>query len=168
MNKIKEKKGFISIVSIILGSSLFISFMWLTMDLTYYIQQNRSTKNILDNASASAVTRVNESTLGSGNIKFIESEVKEMAMAILKGDLFLDDNNNPLPQSPLRNAPEIEILAIDNVDRVNGTNVSVAGVKTINVKNPTVIVYAKLPIKGLFIKDVGATFTHISASQVSY
>ena len=168
MNKIKNKDGFISVVAIILGATLFISFLWLTLDLSYYVQQNRSTKNILDNASSSAVTRVDESTLGSGDIKFLRNEVEEMAMSIIRNDLFLDENNNPLPQSPLREKPEIQVLVVDNVDREYGTRVDVAGVKNMRVKNPSVIIYAKLPIKGLFLQGIGPTFQHISASQVSY
>lgn len=168
MNKIKNKDGFVSIVAIILGATFLITFLWLTLDLSYFVQQNRSTKNILDNASASAVTRVDESTLGSGDIKFLKNEVEEMAMSIIRNDLFLDENNNPLPQSPLREKPEIQVLVVDNVNKEFGTKVDVAGVKNIKVKNPSVIIYAKLPIRGLFLRDLGPTYQHISASQVSY
>lgn len=168
MKKLKQKDGFMSVVGVVLGSTLFITFMWLMLDLTHYAQQNRSTKNVLDNATASAVTRIDETSLGSGNIKFLKSEAREIAMNIIRGDLFLDENNNPLPQSPLKEAPEIQIFVIDNVDRVNGTLVDVAGVKTMRIKNPSVIIYGKLPTKGIFLRNKGPVFQHISASQVSY
>ena len=172
MNKLKsnlkKKDGFMSVVSIIFGASLLLTFMWLMVDLTYYAQQNRSTKNILDNASASAVTRVNELTLGSGNIQFNKKEAEKVAMDIIKGDLFLDDNYNPLPQSPLKEAPTVNVYVVDNITEPGGRVIDVSGIKNIRVKNPSVIIYAKLPLKGIFFKNLGPTFQHVSASQVSY
>lgn len=176
MDKIKKifnkKEGFISIVGIIMGASLFISIMWVMMDLAYYAQQNRSTKNILDNASASAVTMIDETTLGTGNIKFLRTEAKNVAMTIIRNDLFLDNNNIPLENSPLREAPFIEVYVIDdNIDKKNGTPVQIGrgnSVKTLNVKNPSIIIYAELPVKGIFLRNKGPKFTHISASQVTY
>lgn len=168
MNRIKSKSGFISIVAIILGGTVFIMMLWLMMDLTYYAQQNRSTKNILDNATASAVTLVDESSLGGGDIKFLNQEAVEMAKNIIKRELFLDENGQPTAQSPLREAPDIRIYVVDDVDKENGTLVNVAGVKNIRVKNPSIIAYAKLPMRGLFFKGKGPTFQQISASQVFY
>lgn len=167
-NNLKKKDGFMSVVSIIFGASLLLTFMWLMVDLTYYAQQNRSTKNILDNATASAVTRVDENTLGSGNIKFKKAEAEKVAMDILRRDLFLDNEYNPLPQSPLKSAPEVKIYVVDDINSPGGKVVDVSGIKNIRVKNPSVIIYAKLPLKGIFFKNIGPTFQHISASQVSY
>lgn len=169
MNKILHKKdGFMSVVGIILGGALFITLLWLMMDLTYYAQQNRSTKNILDNATASAVTLIDESSLGDGNIRFLEQEAIDMAKKIIMTDLFLDENGQPTPQSPLKESPVIQIYVVDEVDRENGTLVDVGGIKKMRIYNPSVIAYASLPIRGLFIKGKGPVFHQISASQVTY
>lgn len=169
-NKLKEKDGIISVISVLYGVTIFLMLMWLSIDFTFFMQQNRSFKNILDNASASAITRVSDNSLGTGNIKFETTPgktPKEIAIQILKNDFFLNNSYVPQEKSPLKGVPDFEIKVVDNVDRKNGTVVSTYK-GDMRIYEPSVIISARLEMKGLLLKKLGPTVTMVSASHVHY
>lgn len=169
-NKIKEKKGVVSAISVLYGVTIFLMLTWLSIDFTFYMQQHRSFKNILDNASASAVTRVSDNSLGTGKIKFETTPgktPKEIATQILKNDFFLNSDGSPSEKSPLKGTPSFEIKAIDSVNKTTGTVVNTYKGDII-IYEPSVIISARLPMKGLIFKNLSPTVTMVSASNVHY
>lgn len=166
LKHLKDKKGAVSIYTIILLAFLLPFLMFTVVDVNHYMQQNRRLKNIVDNAGASAVTMINESQLAYGNIEIDTNEASLVVERIVKESLFLNDDLTPKDISVLAEKPEIQVDVV-NTPPVGGVDVDTP-ISTIKVTNPSVVVYGKFKVKGLFFSRMSVDIQKVGMSQAQF
>lgn len=162
LKKYLNRKGFISIYAILLITFLLPFLLFTVVDVNHFMQQNRKLKNIVDNAGASAVTIIDSNKISKGVIEIIEPDATNVALGIIKKDLFLNDDLTPQPQSILSGRPDIKIYV------ANGAGSVTTPFGTVNVKKPSVIVYGKFPVKGLWFSNINVNITKEGMSQAQF
>lgn len=158
-----NKKGFVSIYALLVIAFLLPLIMFSFVDINHYMQQNRKLKNLVDNSASSAVTMVDETQLPKGIIQISETDAKNIAMSIIKQDLFLNDDLTPQSKSILSGKPTIEVYVVNNPPTTVTTSLD-----TVNVKSPSVIVCGKFPVKGLFFSSITVNMTAEGMSQAQF
>lgn len=165
MRKLKNKKGFVSIV-VILFLAILIPFLWfLTIDLPPLMKANRDIKNAFDNAAATAVTQINDEMLASGKIFINEEEAIAKAKEVLINTYNLTQNlTSSDKNTSLINISNLEITVINDVEN-NPTFTTKNG--TYTIKNPSVVVYGEATIKTNTTNRL-ITFKHTGISQALF
>lgn len=170
MEKVKKKynkKGFISIYTILWIIVLLPLLMFVTIDFTHFMHVNNQLKNLTDNLSASAVTLLDEDEIPKGILTVKESDAEDMVNKMLKDELKLKDDLTPTDKSILRSAPDVEVKVVNEVPSA-GIDVSLETGDIVNVKNPSVIVSVDYPIRGLFYNKLTIHYKKIGTSQVQF
>lgn len=158
-----NKKGFVSIYAVLLIAFLLPFLMFSFVDVNHYMQQNRKLKNLVDNSASSAVTMVDSTQLPKGIIQISNTDATNIAMGIIKQDLFLNDDLTPQSKSILSGKPTIQVYVVNN----SPTNVTTP-LDTVKVQHPSVIVYGKFPVKGLFFSSITVNMTAEGMSQAQF
>jgi len=161
----KDQQGFVSIFMILWMTVLLPMLLFVGLDLTQFIYENTRTKTVIDNASASAVTRLNEDVIREGILKIDEAKATEVAERIIREGLHLDENLEPLEGSPLVSKPTIDVQVV-NVRNKNGYPVDTP-TGDVMVYEPSVVIYAEYPVEGLFFTN-DITLEKIGASQATF
>jgi hypothetical protein len=158
-----NKKGFVSIYAVLLIAFLLPFLMFSFVDVNHFMQQNRKLKNIVDNAAASAVTMVDNTQIPKGIIQITDTDAINIATGIVKQDLFLNNDLTPQSKSILSGKPDLRVYVVNNAP----TNVTTP-LDTVNAQHPSVIVYGKFPVKGLFFSSISVNITAEGMSQVQF
>lgn len=162
---LNNKKGFISIYMIMWMAVLIPILMFVTVDLSHYVYENIRVKTVTDNASASAITQINESLVPQGILAIDEVEAEKVALQIIKHDLHLNNDFTPKDGSPLMEAPQIQVHILNITDKDGYDFQTPAG--TVKIYNPSVVVYGSYPVKGLFYNN-GVVMQKVGVSQVQF
>lgn len=166
LRNLLNKKGAISIYTIILLSFLLPFLMFTAIDINHYMQQNRKLKNVVDNSASSAITMINESKLSYGEIEIDSREASDVVSRVVKETLYLNDDLTPKDVSVLKERPEINVYVVNNPS-VTGTDLSTP-IGTVKVKNPSVVVYGKFKVKGLFFSSMSVDIQKVGMSQAQF
>lgn len=160
-----NKKGFVSIYIILWLAVLIPFLLFVFVDLMQYSNQNVKLRSVTNNAAASAVSRLNEDRLPEGILEIDEDKAVETIEEILRKDLLLDENFEPLEGSTLREAPEIEIYIANEED--GSTEISVP-TDTFFIDNTAVVIYAKYNVRGLFFHRSGVERQYLAISDAFF
>lgn len=109
-----NKKGFISVVALLIFSGLFIMIMFVGYQYTIAIEIKQKMINVSDEVAEISAFRLEESSLSNGILEFDEIRVRQQVEDILKDTFFLNDDLTPLSYSTLKETPTIIISYFDN------------------------------------------------------
>lgn len=165
IKRLLSEKGFVSIYTLIALGFLVPFLLFMVIDLNHFMQQNSHLKSILDNASASAVTKINNEQLADGIIEINSDEAEKAVLRILKESLLLNDDLTPKSNSILSKKPEIKIYVINDAE--GGRNIDTP-LGTTNTSKTSVIVYGKFSIKALFVNKLALTMEKEGMSQALF
>ena len=165
VRKYFNSKGFMSIY-LILFLAVFIPIMFfLVIDLPQFMAMNRKAKGALDNASSTAITRINEDKTTEGILEINETEARNIAKKVIVETFNLNDDLTVNENSSIPDTPKIEILIVNNPNErpyhetPNGK---------FYFKNPSVLIYAEIPVEASFFKFAKKTIKYTSVSQVQF
>lgn len=162
---IKNKKGFIAIY-VIIGLSVFLPLsLFVSIDMPYMMTMNRKIKSTLDNASATAITCINEDMASHGVIQINSSEAEKIAKKVIQESFGLNDDLSPNQYSLLQEKPNITIKVINN-PTLEPTYTTLNGEFKIN--NPSVIIYAEIPVYTKFMPNAKSIVKHTAISQAQF
>jgi len=161
----KDKGGFMSLYMIMWMSVLIPALLFLFIDISHYVHQNVQLSSVTNNASASAVTKIREELVPKGILEINESEANKVVEEIIQHDLQLNKDFSPMKGSSLLDKPVIQVYIVNAVPPT-GTEVNTpAGI--VPIKKPSVVVYAKYPVKGMFFNN-SVEMEKIGVSQVKF
>ena len=112
--QIKEKAGVGAIVCLLALIVLLPLFLFLCLDVPYYLQYHRKMKDVADNVAATAITRINEEALAEGVLK-LDYDVARTYMFESIEDWF--DLEPLLYES---NVPNVYLMKRKNIDPTTG------------------------------------------------
>lgn len=161
----KNKKGFISIYVIIALAVFLPISLFISIDMPYMMTMNRKIKNTLDNASATAITCINESSASSGIIQINTIEAEKTAKKVIQESFGLEDDLSVNKHSLITEAPTITVKVINN-PTLEPTYKTLNG--TFNIKNPSVIVYAEIPVQAKFLTMAKPVVKYTAISQAQF
>lgn len=165
VKKFNNKKGFVAIYAIIM-LSIFIPFaLFVTIDMPYMMTMNRKIKNTLDNASATAITCINEEMASKGIIHINESKAEEIAKKVIQESFGLNDDLSINEYSLISGTPNITIKVINNPE-LESTYKTSNG--TFYISNPSVILYAEIPIQPKFMIFTKPNIKYTAISQAQF
>ncbi|MFJ8528559.1 cobalt ABC transporter permease [Bacillus sp. NPDC094106] len=162
---LKNKKGVTSVYVILFVSALLPLLLFLCIDVPHYLDSSRKIKNVLDNASSSAITRIQDDKLPKGIIELNPEEAKEIIDKIIQHDLFLDEEFNPKKGSIVSGKPKIETHFVNNPDEITEVSTPIDNVK---VNHTSVVIYAEIPVNGLFFKFNEVKMKKVAVSQARF
>lgn len=163
---LRDKKGFVSIYMILWMAVLIPFFLFICIDYTHYISEHVHLKSVTDNASASAVTQINEDLIKYGALEINTEKAKDVAKNIITKSLNLNSDYSPKDSKSLLSAtPTIDIQVINTFSEEGIEHSTPAG--TVKIHKPSVIVYAEYPVRGLFFGKV-ANIKKVGVSQVQF
>lgn len=169
MQEIKKRllceKGFASIYTLIVLAFLLPFLLFTVIDINHFMQQNSHLKSVLDNASASAVTKINNDKLADGIIEINSDEAEEAVLRVLKASLLLNDDLTPKSNSILSEKPEIKIYVVNDAE--GGKDITTP-LGVTNTSRTSVIVYGKFSVKALFINKLALTMEKEGMSQALF
>jgi hypothetical protein len=161
----RDKRGFISIYMILWMSVLIPFLLFVFIDVSHYVYEGIHLKAITDNAAASAVTRIKEDLVSEGVLEIDENQAEEVALNIIRNDLHLKNDFTPKSNSLLKEKPKIEVYVLNITSKDGYDFETPAG--TVKIYNPSVVVYGKYPVKGLFYNN-GVVIQRVGVSQVQF
>ncbi|WP_144536490.1 cobalt ABC transporter permease [Bacillus thuringiensis] len=162
---LKNKKGVTTVYVILVVSALLPLILFLSIDVPHYLDSSRKIKNTLDNASSSAITFLNDQKISEGVLEVDKQVAEAMIKKIIKNDLSLDDNYNPLKGSIISKKPIIKTYVINNPKGIETVSTPIDNVK---VNNTSVVIYAEVPVKGLFFTFNEVTMRKVAVSQARF
>lgn len=163
--RLKNKKGFVSIY-VIIGLAVLLPFMFfVSIDMPNHMSMNRKIKNTLDNAVSTAITCLDETSVTNGSLVINTQEAEARAKEVIKKSFGLNDDMTVNENSLISDTPTIRFKVINNPN-AEPTYSTPNGEYTI--KNPSVIIYAEIPVKGLFLYKTEVTIKHTAISQVQF
>lgn len=166
MNKvIKNRKGFISIYVIIALAVLLPLILFVSIDIPYMMTMNRKIKNTLDNSASTAITCINEEMASAGDIDISGFEAEIMAKKIISESFGLEDDLSVNENSLIAGKPKVTVKVINNPTNVPKYKTPNGEFK---ISNPSVIVYAEVPVQGKFLKMAKPIIKHTSISQAQF
>lgn len=164
-NIFKNKKGFVAIY-VIIGLSVFLPLsLFVSIDMPYMMTMNRKAKATLDNASATAITCINESQASHGIIQINSSEAEKMAKKVIQESFGLNDDLTPNANSLIKEKPVVTVKVINN-PTAEPTYTTQNG--TFKISNPSVIIYAEIPVYAQFLSKAKAVVKHTAISQAQF
>lgn len=161
----KNKKGFMSIY-VIIALSVFVPIsLFVSIDMPYMMTMNRKIKNTLDNASSTAITCINEEMASRGVININSSEAEAMAKRVIKESFGLEDDLSVNKNSLISDAPTVTIKVINN-PTAEPTYKTPNG--NFNIQNPSVIIYAEVPVQAKFLRMAKPVIKYTAISQAQF
>lgn len=162
---LKNKKGFMAIY-VIIALSVFVPIsLFVSIDMPYMMTMNRKIKNTVDNASATAITCINEQMASTGVIHINSNEAEIMAKKVIKESFGLGDDLSVNENSLIADAPTVTVKVINN-PKSESTYETPNG--TFDIKNPSVIVYAEFPVQAKFLKMAKPVIKYTGISQAQF
>lgn len=162
---LNNKKGFMA-VYVIIGMSILLPFMFfVSIDMPYYMTMNRKVKNTIDNAGATAITCLDERGITNGQLIINPNEAEKQAKKIIQLSFGLNDDLTVNQNSLIADAPTIQFKVINNPN-LEPTYSTPNG--EFKIKNPSVIVYAEVPVSGQFFGKHQVKIKHTAISQVKF
>ena len=162
---IKNSKGFVTIY-VIMFLAVFLPVMFFfTIDLPHFMSMNRKAKGTLDNATSTAILQLDESKASQGILQIDEAEAKKMALKVISETFNLNEDLTTNEDSLIVNKPNIQIVVINDVASIpNYTTPN----GTFYFKNPSVLIYGEIPVKGNFFNFTEKTIKYTSIAQVQF
>ncbi|HHT7008770.1 TPA: cobalt ABC transporter permease [Bacillus cereus] len=164
-NLIKNKKGVTSVYVILIISVLLPLIMFLSIDVPHYLDSSRKIKNTLDNASSSAITLLNDQKISEGVLEVDKQVADAMIKRVIKNDLSLDDNYMPLKGSIVSKKPNIKTYVVNNPKGIETVQTPIDNIK---INKTSVIIYAEVPVKGLFFTFNEVIMRKVAVSQAQF
>ena len=170
-NRIKERlnnqDGSVLLFVLILLVIIVPMLLFATFELPHLVSHHRKLKNTIDNATASAASRIIESQLHYGIIEIDPTLALQTAKRIIAHDYHLDETTlKPKSGSPLRQAPILDIRVV-NSPPASGTTIKFP-VETVTVKNTSVAIYIQLHPKPVFFNLFQPTIHHVASTQAQF
>lgn len=170
-NRVKERlsnqNGSVLLFVLVLLVVIVPMLLFATFELPHLVNHHRKLKNTIDNATASAASRIVESQLHYGIIEIDANLALQTAKRIIAHDYHLDETTlKPKTGSPLRQAPVIDIRVV-NSPPTSGTTITFP-VETVKVKNTSVAIYIQLHPKPVFFKLFKPTIHHVASTQAQF
>lgn len=166
-NQLNNEKGSVLIFVLILLVVITPMLLFATFELPHLVTHHRKVKNTLDNATASAATRIIEDQLHYGIIEIDRQLAIETAKRIIAHDYHLNSKTlEPLDGSPLRRAPIIDVQVINNPSS-SGTTVTFP-TETVKIKNTSVAIYIELHPKPVFFSKFKPVIRHVASTQAQF
>lgn len=163
--KILNKHGITTINTIILMAVIFPIFLFLTVDFPHMIAMNRRVKSVLDNSASTAITEINDNKTPLGILEIDKDKAVETVNKIVATSLKLNSDLTPNRESLIIDTPTISTTVINNPSK-NPTFVSKNG--SFPIKNPSVAVYAEVPVRCLVFGNRTITLKYTSIAQVQF
>ena len=166
IDNVKNKKGFITIYMILWMAVLIPFFLFIFMDITHYASESIHLKGITDNASASAVTQINNDLVKYGTLEIDGAKAEKVALNIIAGSLNLfDDLSLKSDVNVLKSPPTVNVQVVNSYSDLGTVVTTPAG--DIKIYKPSVIVYAEYPVRGVFFGTT-VVMKKIGVSQVQF
>lgn len=167
INPLKNNKGSVLLFTLILMVIVVPMLLFASFELPHLVSHHRKLKNTIDNATASAASRIIESQLHYGLIEIDKNLAIQTAKRVIAHDYHLDpDTLNPKPGSPLRRAPIIDVRVVNNPPAAG--QVINFPVESVKVKNTSVAIYIQLHPKPVFFKNFTPTIHHVASTQAQF
>lgn len=165
VSKYRNSRGFTTIY-VIVFLAIFIPIMFFfTVDLPHFMVMNRKAKGALDNASSTAIVQIDESKASQGIIQINEKDAKEIALEVIKETFILNDDLTVNENSLISNKPNVNIIVINDVKKVPSYTTPNG---TFYFENPSVLIYAEIPVKGNFFNFEERTIKHTAIAQAKF
>lgn len=162
---LKNKKGISTIYVIVFLAIALPIMVFFTVDFPLMMATNRKVKATLDNAASTAILQIDETKASNGELFIDEVEAKKMAGRIIKETFVLNDDYSIKEGSLIVDTPTVNIVVFNNVkntiyyDTLNGK---------FAINNPSVLVYAEVPVKGSFFSHSKKTIKYTAIAQVQF
>lgn len=161
----RNKKGISTLYVIIFLSIALPTMIFFTVDFPLMMATNRKVKATLDNAASTAILQIDETKASSGVLYIDEVESKKMAGRVIKETFVLSDDYSTKKGSLIVDTPTVDIVVFNNVKSTIYHN-TLNGKFAIN--NPSVLVYAEVPVKGSFFRHSKKTIKYTAIAQVQF
>lgn len=162
LNKIREKKGVGTIVTLVLLIAFIPLLLFTFVDVPYYNQYHRKVKDIADTTAASAITRIKEDILASGTLNLDYDRARTVMFESLQKwfalDPYLYDSNASNIYIMRRHTPENSLLDRDPL--VIELRKNAVMTASDDVKNATRIEFF------VHVDNTTATYTFTTGSKI--
>ena len=160
-NKLNDKKGFLSIFTILILSAIIPLSLFIAIDLPYFVQMNRKVKNILDNSTSAGITQINPA-----NITEINSDKAiKLATDVFISGFKLNEDLTPNSESIIKSAPEL------HMEMIKPSPYDITNIKTskglYKIEEPSLVANVKVEVKGKVFKMLKVNILKTSISQVT-
>ena len=162
-----NKKGFLSLFTIIMLSVLLPFLIFVFVTFTNMIQNVIYFKNVSDNAASSAVVLLNETKLQDGILYINETQAIARAKEVIAKELNLDADLSPNENSKVYEKPNVEVLVYNDVP-TEGLEIMTRFGKKIKVYKPSVIVVAEYPTLNITKSDIYPTIKNVGVAQTQF
>lgn len=166
MNRILNKKGFVSIVVLIVMACLLPFLIFLFSDLTHVRYAETKLQHITDNACSSASMALDTNALQDGKKVINEEQATQIVKSILKSELQLNDDLSPIEgKGMLFDKPKINLKIYNNIPE-QGYVIKTTK-RSIKLKNTSAILEVEYPIHLAFFKSAKFKVNKISVKQLA-
>lgn len=162
---ILNKKGINTINTILLMAVIFPIFLFLSIDFPHILAMNRRVKAVLDNSASTAITEINNSKTPEGILEINPDQAKTTVNRVIATSLKLNQDLTPNKSSLIIDTPAVTTTII-NDPVANPTFVSKNG--SFPIKNPSVAVYAEVPVRCLVFGNRTIILKYTAIAQVQF
>lgn len=165
--QLNNQRGSVLLFVLILLIVITPMLLFATFELPHLVTHHRKVKNTIDNATASAASRIVEAQLHYGIIEINRDLAIQTAKRIIAHDYHLNPSTlEPLTGSPLRKAPTIDVRVV-NSPPASGTTITFP-TETVKVTNTSIAIYIELHPKPVFFKKFQPVIRHVASTQAQF
>lgn len=166
-HQLNNQDGSVLLFVLVLLVIITPMLLFATFELPHLVTHHRKVKNTIDNATASAASRIIETQLHHGIIEINRDLAIQTAKRIIAHDYHLNPTTlEPLEGSPLRKAPTIDVRVI-NSPPSSGTTITFP-TETVKVTNTSIAIYIELHPKPVFFNKFAPVIRHVASTQAQF
>ncbi|WPS85415.1 cobalt ABC transporter permease (plasmid) [Brevibacillus halotolerans] len=150
LKKMRDKKGYMSILMLILISGLLPLLLFYLVEITYLYGMKDKFQNFNDAAASAAVMQMEQEPLKDGVVKLIDQDAKNIVDQILAKNLRLHHDMTPSVDSFVKEAPLVKVYIVNHDGEDSPKEFLTDEGFVYSIKKPTVIVYSEVKPKGIF------------------
>lgn len=166
INVLNNKKGAISIVTILILSVLISVFLFLMLEYTANIKIKHEVSNSIDYATRKALFQLDEIKLKNGDLNILEDEANQIIKDVLIHDFNLNSDLSPTEMSNIQ-TPFIKTYIWNNYDESGFLFVTDEGIEY-TLYEPSVMVYIEAKPKTTFGKMTDALITKDVKKSINF
>ncbi|MFF2531495.1 cobalt ABC transporter permease [Brevibacillus sp. NPDC058079] len=164
LKKIREEKGFMSILMVFFVASLLPLLLFYFVEMTYLNGMKDKFQGFNDAAASAAVMQMEKELIKDANITLIDQDAKEVVDRILSENLILNEDMTPAVDSFVKEAPLVKVYVVNHNNGESPSEFITDEGFVFKIKNPTVIVYSEVKPNGVFFNRF-VTIKSISAYE---
>lgn len=161
----KSQKGITTIDTIVFLSIALPIMIFFTVDFPLMMATNRKVKATLDNAASTAILQIDETKVSQGELYIDEVESKKMALKVITETFNLNNDLTLKENSIIADTPIIDVVVINNVANTKYYDTSNG---RFEIKNPSVLIYGEVPVRGTFFSHSPKTIKYTAVAQVQF